>query len=403
MASSQIDVLQFAEVYRDHTEVMRETGEGMYGRCSRFVSTRDRLMAADDRYFVRVCTIEHARAISQDGVAEVVPCERMKGLDLAQQRQILSALRMTPSPSFRQQVIRELKRLQVLSNEFCVSENGNGPVPGTISFTTPSNFAKTFRVFCNRMTGTWFASNMTILILDGRRLQNIMGHFRTHDESAALSSSLSTLLPDFDETLMNAWKEGIQKCSFTLMESHVYKSINVAEMMERGDASILFFGGLPLRHKIGLSRAAYVKVIEKKSDFDSSRIEQQTYGTHSDILYPALANALSKVRIYSPMAHIEDVMTLMQLSVTYEVEHSLYRFALQHYQKPYPRSAHTYETFRLCRRLWSRFYCRGTSRTQALAVAGCCLLLILLIIVSKRHRVKSVFAALKVAAAIAVE
>ena len=212
----------------------------MYGTSHRFVATRAPLMAADDRYFVRVCTIEHARAISQDGVAAVVPCERMRGLDLAQQRQILSELRMTLSHEFRQQVITELKRLQVLSNEFCVSENGNGPVPGTISFTTPSNFAKTFCVFCNRMTGTWFASNMTILILDGRRLQNIMGHFRTHDESAALSSSLSTLLPDCDKTLMNAWKEGIHKCSVTLMETHVYDSIYVADMMERGDASIIF-------------------------------------------------------------------------------------------------------------------------------------------------------------------
>ena len=127
----------------------------MYGASHRFVTTRAPSMDADDRYFVRVCTIEHARAISQDGVAEVVPCERMKVLDLAQQRQILSALRMTSSPGFRQQVIRELKRLQVLSNEFCVSENGHGPVPGTISFTSPSNFAKTFRVFCNRITETW--------------------------------------------------------------------------------------------------------------------------------------------------------------------------------------------------------------------------------------------------------
>ena len=210
---------------------------------------------------LEVLTKEHAESIAIDGMMDVLPCNG------AVDRKILFGLRLS-SHDLRPLLVAELKRIRVVDADF-PELNYRYPVPGTCSFTSPSNFAKVYRIFCARLCKTWFASNVACVIIDKERLPYIE-HFRTQAEANALVAYLETRLPNFP--LMKSWTKDIRRTSATMMESHIYESVNVAELMEIDAASILFFGMLPPEVKRVVSRAAYQKDIEKRSDYKLAQV-----------------------------------------------------------------------------------------------------------------------------------
>ena len=324
--------------------------QGMYGINHRFVPLSQNLQEADWRYLVRVLTKEHVDCIAECGMMDVLPCN----CDV--DRKILSGLRLCSHP-LRPRLVAELKRTGVVDAEF-PKLGDRYPVPGTCSFTSPSNFAKVYRTFCERLWKSWFPSNVACVIIDTYRLDHIgIGHFRTREEADVLATELQQILPP-SFALTESWMDDIRRTSATLMESHIYESVNVAHLMEVGSASILFFGMLAPEVKRGLSMAAYQKVFERKPDYICSPDVQK----HSDILYPALATALESVPVYG--RHMVDAMKLMKLSVGLEVEILTYCFVERQHRLRLRRQARLKRIIRVSCLLALIFVFRGRRRLQ---------------------------------------
>lgn len=312
-------ICQFAKDFHElQWKVIRLNG--MYGQTDRLVPLDSKLNEANERHIVRVCTPEHAQAIAETGTIPVLPCPGVHP-------SILSGVRLCRN-GFRTGLVEKLKQIRVLDPAFPNMKRPY-PVPGTCSFTSPSNFAKVYRTFCNRLAEKeWKGSGVVWVILDTEKLGEIgIGNFRTQEEASALVNDLKQLLPqDFD--LMESWKDEILETSASLMESHLYQSIPIDDLMDIDAASILFFGMSAPDVKHRLSMAAYRKIVEKQGGWGCNPSVQQ----HSDILYPALADALEKVAYYGP--YFEKAMKVIKLSVELEEQSSLYYSSLRQSRIP---------------------------------------------------------------------